>query len=311
MLTASSNSNFDEIVWSSSNDFTDTLSQQANYLTSQALTYYVKISDSLCYAKDSVSVLSDLIDISLIADTISCLTDTITINAINNVPNNPIINYNWLSPNPILYTEDSSTINIITTSSNWHAVEVINDVGCFIKDSIYINTYPKPAIDSIWASNYSIPNGSNTDLNILTTDSIFWFNGINELSITITPTISKWHYVTVSNGFCLTEDSIYIEVREVFCNEDSIVFPSGFTPNYDETNDNYRLKNKGIDVVDFKISIYNRLGQLVYTSNDINFNWNGRHKGKELPPQVFHYYSEILCSGGKKLFKKGNITLIK
>ena len=45
---------------------------------------------------------------------------------------------------------------------------------------------------------------------------------------------------------------------------------------------NYRLKNKGIDVVDFKISIYNRLGQLVYTSNDINFNWNGRHKGKEL-----------------------------
>ena len=62
------NSNFDEIVWSSSNDFTDTLSQQANYLTSQALTYYVKISDSLCYAKDSVSVLSDLIDISLIAE---------------------------------------------------------------------------------------------------------------------------------------------------------------------------------------------------------------------------------------------------
>ena len=311
MLIASSNSNFDEIVWSSSNDFTDTLSQQANYLTSQALTYYVKISDSLCYAKDSVSVLSDLIDISLIADTISCLTDTITINAINNVPNNPIINYNWLSPNPILYTEDSSTINIITTSSNWHAVEVINDVGCFIKDSIYINTYPKPAIDSIWASNYSIPNGSNTELNILTTDSIFWFNGMNELSIIITPTISKWHNVTVSNGFCLTEDSIYIEVREVFCNEDSIVFPSGFTPNYDETNDNYRLKNKGIDVVDFIISIYNRLGQRVYTSNDINFNWNGRHKGKELPPQVFHYYCEILCSGGKKLFKKGNITLIK
>ena len=91
----------------------------------------------------------------------------------------------------------------------------------------------------------------------------------------------------------------------------ALFFPSGFTPNYDETNDNYRLKNKGIDVVDFKISIYNRLGQLVYTSNDINFNWNGRHKGNDLPPQVFHYYCEILCSGGKKLFKKGNITLIK
>ena len=67
--------------------------------------------------------------------------------------------------------------------------------------TLYINTYPKPIIDSIWASNYSIPNGSNTELNILTTDSIFWYNGINELSITITPTISKWHHVTVSNGF--------------------------------------------------------------------------------------------------------------
>ena len=117
--------------------------------------------------------------------------------------------------------------------------------------------------------------------------------------------------VTVYNGSCSINDSIYISVRQVFCNQDSIVVPSAFTPNGDNINDTYKIKNKGVDINAFYISIYNRLGQRVFNSDDISFSWDGRFKGTSLQPQVFDYFIEMTCSGGKKLFKKGNITLIK
>ena len=71
--------------------------------------------------------------------------------------------------------------------------------------------------------------------------------------------------------FCRLIDSVYVAVREVYCNLDSIVIPTAFTPNFDGVNDTYKIKNNGVDIVSFNISIYNRLGQLVFNSNDINF----------------------------------------
>ena len=61
----------------------------------------------------------------------------------------------------------------------------------------------------------------------------------------------------------------------------------------------------------FNLKIYNRLGQSVFTSNNINTHWDGMYKGEKLHAQVLDYYIEMECVGGKKLFKKGNITLIE
>ena len=127
----------------------------------------------------------------------------------------------------------------------------------------------------------------------------------------IEPSTSSWYNINVYQGLCTISDSIYISVREPFCNRDSIVIPSAFTPNDDNLNDTYKIKNEGVDILEFYISIYNRLGQRVFSSNDINFSWDGNFKGMLLQSQVFDYFLEITCSGGKKLFKKGNITLIK
>jgi hypothetical protein len=39
--------------------------------------------------------------------------------------------------------------------------------------------------------------------------------------------------------------------------------------------------------------------------------WDGTYQNELLAPQVFDFYLELECYGGKKLFKKGNITLIR
>ena len=311
LLSATTTNSFNQLIWSNFNNFSDTISQQLDYLAISSGSYFIKISDSLCFDVDSVNVLSDLIDIDLYCDTILCENDTAFLFVENNIPANPIVNYNWISTEPIIYNLDSSNVAIVINNSSFHYVEVLNNVGCFIKDSIFINASPLPNIDSLWASDLEIILGASAELNVLTQDSILWFNQSNSNVVQIEPSTSSWYNINVYQGLCAISDSIYISVREPFCNRDSIVIPSAFTPNDDNVNDTYKIKNEGVDILEFYISIYNRLGQRVFSSNDVNFSWDGNFKGMLLQPQVFDYFLEITCSGGKKLFKKGNITLIK
>jgi gliding motility-associated-like protein len=107
-------------------------------------------------------------------------------------------------------------------------------------------------------------------------------------------------------------------VLDVFCNEDGITIPTAFSPNEDGVNDTYFIVYKDelvTDfkevVTDFKLEIFNRLGQKVFSSTDITIKWDGTYRGEELNPQVFDFYLELKCVDDKTLFKKGNITLIR
>lgn len=50
--------------------------------------------------------------------------------------------------------------------------------------------------------------------------------------------------------------------------------PNAFTPNSDGANDEFLCF--GLNIKDFRMEIYNRWGELVFESNDINRGWNGR-----------------------------------
>ena len=74
-------------------------------------------------------------------------------------------------------------------------------------------------------------------------------------------------------------------------------------PNDDDINDVYKIQNNGVDIINFNLMIFNRLGQLVYSSNNINNSWDGMFKGNKLLPQVFDFYLEMTCYGGKVFFR--------
>ena len=311
LLGAISNSNINSIIWSSNSFFLDTLSNQNNLLALSPNIYYVKVSDSICFAVDSVNVLSDLIDVELIADTLICRGDTVNIKLNNITTANPIISFSWNPSNLVFNELDSSEVSDNPINSSIYSVEVFNSAGCYISDSIYIKVVQNPVIDSLWSDNNDIISGSSTTLHIITNDSILWFNESIDSVLQFSPDISAWYFVTVYNNSCLIRDSVYLFVRDLICSEDSIVIPTGFTPNNDNVNDFYEIKNKGVDIIYFNLKIYNRLGQVVFSSNDIDSKWDGTFNGVKLHAQVFDFFVDIQCSGGKKLFKKGNITLIE
>jgi gliding motility-associated-like protein len=63
-------------------------------------------------------------------------------------------------------------------------------------------------------------------------------------------------------------------------------------------------------VINYKLQIFNRLGVLIFQSDNINIPWNGYYKGKLCPQGVYVWYVEGKYANGKPFKKVGDVTLL-
>jgi gliding motility-associated-like protein len=307
LLSATFSSSVNYIHWSSNDNFSDTLGTSSDLIVASIDVFYIKISDGSCVQIDSVEVFTESINIDLFANDV-CIGDSTLVGVTNLNTSIPISSYNWSANNL-----DTSSFIDYPDSNKWYSVEVVNTDGCIITDSIFVNVYDYPIIDSIWASDTIIFKGEEIILNITTNDNINWddFQNSNS-SQTLLPDKKKCYKFEVFNLFnCSIKDSICIDVKDVFCDNKNLKIPTAFSPNDDNINDTYYIDDKDGIITNFKLEIFNRLGQKVFASSDIFNYWNGNFHGHKLSPQVFDFYLELECIGEKKLFHKGNITLVR
>ena len=300
-----------DILWSSNINFTDTLSLSDNLTVASIAQFYVKVTDGICEQVDSVRVNAQSINFNLIGEDL-CHGDSVFLLVENLMPSVAITSYSW-EPLAITYNTDSSSISSYTDTSIWYSVEAINVDGCILKDSIFIQIFDNPILDSLWLDKDIIFRGESAYLNVKTDDSFVWYNFTSTSnSVLVEPIQNECYTVEVFNAYtCSVLDSVCIVVLDVFCNEDGITIPTAFSPNEDGVNDTYFTVDKDGVVTDFKLEIFNRLGQKVFAATDKSSKWDGTYLGKKLNPQVFDFYLELKCVDDKTLFKKGNITLIR
>lgn len=88
--------------------------------------------------------------------------------------------------------------------------------------------------------------------------------------------------------------------------------PNAFSPNGDRLNDEFRaLIPNNQSEIDFKrMEIYNRLGQLVFATQDVKQSWDGRLNGKDLPVDTYYYFIRYRCRQTIRVFK-GDVILIR
>ncbi|MEJ7768030.1 MAG: PKD domain-containing protein [Chitinophagaceae bacterium] len=72
-----------------------------------------------------------------------------------------------------------------------------------------------------------------------------------------------------------------------------------------------RIYVRGFAIAKMRFVIYNRLGQKVFESTDVNQGWDGRLNGVVQPMDVYAYTLDIIFTDGTKTTKKGDITLIR
>ena len=266
--------------------------------------YYVKVSDGICEILDSITVSPPNKTTDLVTHDI-CLGDSVFINLIT-FPSEEHLTFEWSSNNT------TSNFTDHPTSSLWYKVKAVDSLGCFVLDSSYVNVFDLPILDSVFVSDSTVFQGQELAIEVFSSFSIDWydFDDSNYVQQFI-PTSSGCFVFTLFNNSCFLKDSVCIDVKTTYCNEDRIVIPNAFSPNKDNTNDFYYVLDKDGIVEKFKIEIFNRFGQKVFATNKINHSWDGAFNGTALPPQVFDYYVTIHCVDGSEFFKKGNITLVK
>lgn len=127
---------------------------------------------------------------------------------------------------------------------------------------------------------------------------------------TATPNSSTEYVIHVYDSFgCEKTDTVKIYVKEVLCSEPLIYVPNAFTPNIDQKNDKVYVRSEIIS--DLYFAIYDRWGEKVFETTDINKGWDGTFRGRKCDPAVYVYYLDATCITKEKYIKKGNITLIK
>ncbi|MDP4253989.1 MAG: Ig-like domain-containing protein [Bacteroidota bacterium] len=90
----------------------------------------------------------------------------------------------------------------------------------------------------------------------------------------------------------------------------NIYVPRVFTPNGDGTND--VLKPILVGIAQFHyFSVYNRWGNLVFTTQDANIGWDGRFKGVLQPVETYLWIAEGIDNQGKKVVQKGMVSLVR
>jgi gliding motility-associated-like protein len=118
--------------------------------------------------------------------------------------------------------------------------------------------------------------------------------------------------VEVTQNGCTRVIPITLRVEDPLCDFDHIYVPNAFTPNRDTRNDVMRVRSNFADqITDFRWIIYDRWGQEVYSSDDINDSWDGTVGGDDLEPDVYGYWLRLTCPTGEPFIKQGNITILR
>jgi gliding motility-associated-like protein len=104
---------------------------------------------------------------------------------------------------------------------------------------------------------------------------------------------------------CNSEGTTILNVRKI----QDIYIPNIFTPNQDEKNDCWRVFGTNIDKI--SVQIFDRIGQKVYSSNMIDFCWDGSYKGQLCKNDIYLYKIEVGYKDGNLQEYKGQLMLLK
>jgi gliding motility-associated-like protein len=128
---------------------------------------------------------------------------------------------------------------------------------------------------------------------------------ISDPLATITQNITYKVIVTTAEG-CSSTDSVTIKA---FKGPD-IYGPTAFTPNHDGKNDKFIPIPVGIKEIKY-FKVYNRWGQIVFSTSKLHEGWDGRLKGIDLDSGVFVWMIQAVTDDNRIIFKRGTVTLIR
>ena len=104
---------------------------------------------------------------------------------------------------------------------------------------------------------------------------------------------------------CLDTTWEVIDIKKDY----AIWIPSAFTPNGDGYNEIFTVKGFGFS--QFTMQIFNRWGQLIYTTNEVIKGWDGTYRGEEAQQDVYVYKVDIKDDLGNPHTYTGRVSIVR
>ncbi len=197
------------------------------------------------------------------------------------------------------------------------SLQVTSGNGCVasVSFSDYITTYPKPsaffAVDTN-VVNMTDPTIRLTDLSSVNVSAWNWQFGDGVTSFEQNPehtyqdTGSYPVILVVNTAFgCLDTAQYLVKVIPTF----TFYIPSAFTPNSDDRNEYFFGKGTGISA--YRMLIFDRWGQMIFESNDYDYQWNGTFRGNQVQQGVYQYMFTVYDWEGNIYYYNGHVNLVR
>jgi gliding motility-associated-like protein len=197
-------------------------------------------------------------------------------------------------------------------------LDVYGYCGLFDSNDTTLTVHQSPIVDFEFAPDtVLLPNSPIHCYNLSSSDSrdFFWEFGDGGTSEEENPI---WYYseegsyliqlTVTSENNCV--DSLTLGTEVVVLPAGEIIFPNAFSPNGDGNNDTFTA---GVyqSVEWFKLEIYNRWGERMFTTNDIARGWDGYFDGKLALQDVYVWRAEGVFLNGMPFELAGSVTLIR
>ncbi|GIV41211.1 MAG: hypothetical protein KatS3mg034_0521 [Vicingaceae bacterium] len=241
---------------------------------------------------------------------------------LSTVPAGSIAKYRWDFGDSLYSSQQNPRHCYVNTNDSAETyrvlLTVVTDMGCVDTFPVYdlVHVYPQPVADfdftpysttifnaDIEFTNYSV-NGTKW----------YWDFGDGHQSYDFSPThtyadTGKYTVtLTVYNDYeCVDSINYTVWIRPEF----AFYIPSAFTPNNDGMNDIFKGKGFGIREDQFEMNIYDRWGNLIYSTNDIQRGWDGNVGGQPAPLGVYVYQIKITLPHGEDVKYLGQVNLLR
>jgi hypothetical protein len=221
----------------------------------------------------------------------------------------------WEPSFNLLYQNDTTSVYVYPSEDYKYNIHMEFDYGCILDTSI--NVYVSK-IKADAGQDREVADGATTTLGgpgtSLGFDYLYKWTPATYLdnSIIAAPTARlsdslQFYYLEVKNSFgCVDLDTVAIKS---FCGE--INCPNAFNPtSINATNRKFGIENYQLNKLDY-FRVYNRFGEVVFETTNPFIKWDGYFKGTPQPLGTYVWHAQGICNNGRKVIRKGNVSLLR
>lgn len=227
-------------------------------------------------------------------------------------PGESVILHSPLTTDQLLWQDGSDSSMIVANTEQTFSLTVANACGTTYDEVIVTIDMDIPILQ--FDSVLICPG----DVLVLDASQPFdagyiWSTGESEASIDVQ--LPGEYSVTVMTP-CYTRSDIIPVGSEDDCGlVTQFYIPNIFSPNDDQVNDVFTIQfNQGAQGISVSGGIFDRWGNLIFSSQEYPFSWDGTRNGKPMNPGVYVYRITLVYSNGLSLFTDdliGDVTLVR